>query len=98
MDPISRQPWVRTVIVLGVAYFVIGFGLAEMAKTAPDELRFAVRLTAWIASALVFAAHIGYEHFARRSSPQITALHTASAVALGAFLLAVAATVRAMSH
>jgi hypothetical protein len=55
------------------------------------------RLAAWVVSAAVYAAHIGYEHFRLGNSPRATALHAALAVAVGAFLLAVAATVRAVT-
>ena len=48
------------------------------------------------ASGVAFAIHIGYEHFRLLNSPRITASHAALAVALGAFLLAVAATVHAV--
>ena len=51
------------------------------------------RLAAWLASAAVAAAHIGYEHYRLNSSPRATALHAAGAVALGAFGLALAANV-----
>ena len=51
------------------------------------------RLVAWVVSAVTFAAHIGYEHFRLGHSPRRTALHSAMAVALGAFALAVAANV-----
>jgi hypothetical protein len=49
------------------------------------------RLAAWVISAVAYAAHIGYENVRLRSSPATTAFHVALAVALGAFGLAVAA-------
>ncbi|MCA1816137.1 MAG: hypothetical protein LC746_06965 [Acidobacteria bacterium] len=83
-------------MLVGVAYFVVGFGFALIA-TPPVSGRmwFAWRLAAWVASAAMFAAHVGYEHFRLGSSPLATARHAATAVAFGAFLLAVAATVHA---
>src|SRR5262249_3129598 len=48
------------------------------------------RYAAWAASGVAFAAHIAYEHFALRAAPRGLAGHTALAVALGAFVLAVA--------
>jgi hypothetical protein len=51
------------------------------------------RLAAWLASATVGAAHLVYEHFRLKSSPRVTALHAAGAVALGAFGLALAANI-----
>lgn len=59
------------------------------------------RLAAWVASAVVAAAHIWYEQSRFRNRPLITALHVALAVGLGAFLLALMAMVHAsmvLSH
>ena len=47
-------------------------------------------------SAVVYAAHIGYEHFRIRSSPLSTALHVALGAAVGAFGLAAAAIVHSL--
>jgi hypothetical protein len=94
MDVSGRKPWVRATIVAGVAYFVVGYGSAALDPSVPDKARFAWRLSAWVVSAAVFAAHIGYQHFRLADSPRAIALHSGAAVALGAFLLAAAATVR----
>lgn len=81
----------------GVSYFVIGVGLGELANwMAPARGQFAVRLSAWVASAVVFAAHIGYEYFRLRNPSLGIALRVALAAAFGAFLLAAAATVHAL--
>lgn len=82
-------------ILIGVLYFLVGFGSASLDPLVSDHLRFIWRLAAWIACAAVFAVHIRYEHFRLGNSLGATALHTALAVALGAFLLASAATVHA---
>ena len=47
-------------------------------------------------SSVVYAAHIGYEHFRIRSSPRSTALHVALGAAVGAFWLAAAAIVHSL--
>jgi len=47
-------------------------------------------------SLIAFAIHIGYEHFSLGNRPLIVGLHTALAVALGAFLLAVSANIRSI--
>src|SRR5436309_9717148 len=75
--------WVRAMILVAVAYALIGvvFGVLGW------------RLAAWVASAAVAAAHIGYEHYQLDSPPRPTALHAAGAVALGAFGLALVANV-----
>jgi len=73
-------------IVVAVAYVAIGIVFAALAADA-NHVRL-WRLAAWLASAAVAAAHIGYEHYRRP-----TALHAAGAVGLGAFGLALAANV-----
>jgi len=94
-DASSRKPWVRAAILAGIVYFLVGYGSAALAPPVSDRARFVWRLAAWAASAAVFAAHIGYQHFGLRSSPRAIALHSAAAVAFGAFLLAAAATIHA---
>src|SRR6266545_3265001 len=78
-------------ILVAVAYVAIGIVFAALAADA-DHVRLWQR-AAWLASAAVAAAHIGYEHYRLRFSPRPTALHAAGAVALGAFGLALAANV-----
>jgi hypothetical protein len=85
--------WLRLVI-LGVVYFVIGYGSTLFDQPFSGQVHF-WRLAAWVASAAVYVAHFGYEHFRLTNSPAITALHVALAVAVGGFLLAVAATTHA---
>ena len=82
-------------ILVAVAYFGVGYGSAALDPSIPDQRRFMWRLAAWIVSAAVFLSHIGYAHFRLGGSSAHTARQTALAVALGAFLLAVAATVHA---
>jgi len=74
-------------------YVVIGIVFGVLAKSGDANHVRLWRLAAWVASAAVAAAHIGYEHYRLGSSPRPTALHAAGAVALGAFGLAVAANV-----
>jgi hypothetical protein len=91
MDVSGRRSWVRALILVAVAYAAIGIVFAALAVDA-NHVRL-WRLAAWVASAVVAAAHIWYEHYRRGSSPRPTALHAAGAVALGAFGLALAANV-----
>jgi len=88
MNPTSRRKWLGIAMIAGLLYAAIGilFGL-------PASHARAWRLAAWLASGAVYAAHIGYEHFRLRSPAYKTALHAALAVALGAFGLAVAASI-----
>jgi hypothetical protein len=92
----GRGRWLRAVILLAVVYLVIGVIFSTLAGSAgSQQLRVTWRLAAWLASAAAFAAHIGYEHSRLRSAPGKTAWHAATAVALGALALAVAANVHA---
>jgi len=92
----NRKSWISAAILVGVVYFGVGFVFAALANPAVSlEARFTWRLAAWVVSGAAYAAHIGYEHFRLGNSPRATALHAAMAVALGAFLLAVNATVHA---
>lgn len=85
------------VVLLGGVYFVVGVVFGELAKWAGSEQgQFRWRLTAWVVSAFVFGAHIAHEHFRLRTRAIVLALRVALAAALGAFLLAAAATLHAM--
>lgn len=85
------------IVLLGGVYFIVGVAFGELAKWAGSEQgQHRWRLTAWVVSAFVFAAHIAHEHFRLRSRATVLALHAALAAALGAFLLAAAATLHAM--
>jgi hypothetical protein len=88
MSTPGRQSWFGTAILAGVLYCAIGIVFA-----LPANQGRLWRLAAWVISAAIYAAHIGYEHFQMGNSPRVTALHTALAVAIGAFGLAVAANV-----
>lgn len=80
-------------ILVGVAYGVIGIVFAALADANHVRLW---RLAAWVVSAAMYAAHIGYEHYGLDSAPRATALHVAGAAALGAFALALAANVHSL--
>lgn len=92
MTKLSRQSWLGTAILIGLLYGVIGILFA-----LPSNQARIWRLAAWVASAAVYAAHIGYEQFRLRNSTRATALHTALAVAIGALGLAVAANIHEVS-
>jgi hypothetical protein len=94
MDASDRQRWLRMVVLTGVLYAVIGITSSTLAGwSASDQMRGAWRLLAFLTSGVVFAIHIGYEHFRLGNSSLITASHAAMAVAVGAFGLAVAANI-----
>lgn len=81
-------------LLVGAAYAVTGVGFSALgASDGSHGSVVAWRLAAWLASAALGAAHVGYEHFRLGNPPRLTALHAAGAVALGALGLAVAANV-----
>lgn len=91
-----KGPAMRAVALVGVLYCVTGIVFGGLAgEAASHQVRGAWRLAAWLVSTIAFGAHIVYEQVRLRSSPRITAFHVSSAVALGAFGLAVAANVHA---
>ena len=81
--------WFAWALLAGTLYLIIGVGFAPL--SVPSV--FFWRLAAWMVSAVVYAAHIGYERVRIRSSPHSTALHVAFGAAIGAFGLAAAANV-----
>ena len=86
------QPWIRAALLAGAAYFFIG---RVFALPAHDVRLW--RFAAWVVSGVVYATHIGYERYRLRTSPGPGALHVAVAVAIGAFLLAVAGMVHSIA-
>jgi hypothetical protein len=92
MGALESKRWIR-VAVFGILYGVIGYGSTFLIY---PSVRF-WRLAAWVGSAVVFAIQLAFEHFRLENTPARTALNTASAVALGGLLLAVAATTHALS-
>lgn len=90
--------WLLAVLFVGALYLAAGIVFGGLAgSAASNQVRVAWRLSAWVISAAAFAAHIGYEQIRLRSSPGTTALHASLAAALGAFGLAVAATLHAQA-
>jgi len=89
---VGSKTWVRAALILGAVYALVGIGFALPAYHVKLW-----RLAAWVVSAIAYAAHVCYEHFRLRNSPRSAALHVASAVALGAFGLAVGANIHSLS-
>jgi hypothetical protein len=88
MAAYNRLSWLVAMMLAGLTYGFIGIVFA-----IPSSHVRLWRLAAWIASGIVYVSHIAYERYRLPKRPLITALH--SAVALGAFVLAVGATVHA---
>src|SRR6266850_5046568 len=94
MNASSNQRWLSTVIPVGVLYFAVGIASAALAGAATsNQMRSFWRLSAFVICALVFAAHIAYEHFRLRNTARPTAWHASVAVASGAFALALVANI-----
>lgn len=94
METAYPKPWLGTAILLGAVYFVFGIGFAALAgSSASSSMRVTWNRLGFVASAVAFALHIGYEHFRLRNSSLKTAWHVSIAVALGAFALAVSANI-----
>ena len=80
------------VLFVGLIYLVAGLVFGALAGSAASHQMVAAwRLAAWVISAVAFGTHIVYENVRLRSSSKMAALHVSLAVALGAFGLAVAA-------
>ncbi len=94
MDDSGRQRWLSTAILVGVLYLAVAVASAALAgAAASNQVRFLWRLSAFVISAVVFAAHIAYEQFRLRNPARPTAWHASVAVAWGAFALALAANI-----
>lgn len=87
----QTRPWFPVAVFVGLVYALVGILFA----LPPAHVKL-WRLAAWVVSAFFFAAHISYENFRVRNPPPVAALHVASAVALGAFGLAVAANIHSL--
>ena len=94
----GNRNWIRAAILVGLVYVVAGIVFGALAgAAASSQLRTAWRVAAWLASAIAFAAHIRYDYFRLQNRTVVTALHAAAGAAFGAFALAVAANIHAMS-
>lgn len=91
----GSRGWLR-IVLWGLGYFVIGFVTAALSRGA-GPMHQAWRWAAWLLSAAAFAAQIWYEQRRLAGPAARAALRAALAVAVGGFLLAVAATVHALS-
>jgi hypothetical protein len=88
MDATPRQHWFRVASFIGISYGLVGI-LFALPSTG---VRIA-RLAAWIVSGALYAVHLGWENLRYRHQVFVAAWHVAAAVAVGGFVLAVAATI-----
>lgn len=87
----TRKSGIPVAASIGVTYALIGIIFALPSAHAKTW-----RLAAWVASAILYAAHICYERFRLGNSHPRVALHVALAAAAGAFGLAVNANIHAL--
>jgi hypothetical protein len=94
MDDSGRVRWLRRTILVGLLYLAVAIATSTLAgAAASDPMRFFWRLSAFVMSAVVLAAHIAYEHSRLRNTARPTAWHASVAVAFGAFALALVANI-----
>jgi hypothetical protein len=92
----ARAIW--AVLFVGLVYLLAAIVFGALAGRAPSmHERVAWRWAAWGVSAIAFGSHIVYEQVWLRSTPSLTAVRVALAAGLGAFGLAAAANLHAMS-
>src|SRR5215468_2693045 len=95
MNIVTKHRSLFRMIFIGAMYAVIGIAFPNPATPGRSQVMW--RLGAWLASAIVYASQILYEHFRLRNSPARIGLHACVPVALGAFAIAVAANIHALS-
>ena len=94
MDDSGRQRWLSKAMLVGVFYLAVGIASAALAgAAASNQIRSSWRMSAFVISGVVFAAHIAYGHFRLRHTARPTAWHASVAVAFGAFALALVANI-----
>src|SRR5438105_13213072 len=97
-SPSAQRPWLRAAILFGVVYLAAGFVFGVLAgAAASNQMRAAWRLLAWLVSAVAYALHIRYEYARLHNPPAAAARHVSTGVAIGAFGLALAANIHALT-
>ena len=79
-----------TTLLAAALYVVISLGSVALDQASGGGIH-PWRLASWLASAVVAAAQVWYEHYRLNTAPTKIALRAAASVALGAFGLAVSA-------
>ncbi len=94
LNSTEKYRCLHAIILAGVSYILIGTVFPN--PPASDRTQFMWRLAAWFISAVTFGVHVWYEFLLLHNPPRTLAIHVSTAVALGAFGLAVAANVHAL--
>jgi hypothetical protein len=91
---IATRRWLRTALLAGVLYSVIGITSATLAGAAASKQMLTFwRLSAFVISGVVLVAHAAYEHLRLRSTTRGTAWHASVGGAFGGFGLALMANI-----
>ncbi len=97
MDQPKPRLWLEAVLLTGVFYCTVGLAFTTFGSWSSSQRTVvAWRVASFVVSLVAFAIHIGYEHFSLANRPLIVALHASLAVALGGFLLALAANINSI--
>src|SRR2546423_10319996 len=89
----TQAGWLGRSLVYALIYVVVGVVFAQFAFHSMFVGARFWRLAAWVVSAIAFGTHVQYERVTAGRSLFATGLHAATAAAIGAFGLALAAIV-----
>ena len=94
MNDSGRQRWLRAAILAGVLYLAASIASAALARAAAsDQMRSFWRLSAFVVSAVILAAHVAYEQLRFRNTARQAAWHASVGAAFGGFAIALAANI-----
>lgn len=88
-----NSTWVSATVLAGCLYLLIGLVSPALGGAAWGPRMRWWRGAAWLLSAIVFGIHVARDRIRMRYSAPSTALHAALGAAIGAFGLAVGATI-----
>jgi hypothetical protein len=88
-----QSNWVSATFIAGCLYLLIGLVSADLAGGVSGPRQRFWRWMAWLLSAVVFGIHVARDRMRMRFGAASTAFHAALGAALGAFGLAIAATI-----
>ena len=92
-EPTTQAGWLGRALIYALIYIVVGVAFAQFAGHSTFLGARFWRLAAWVASAIAFGTHIQHERVTLGRTLFATGLHAATAAAVGAFGLALAAIV-----
>lgn len=92
-EPTKQAAWLGRALIYALFYMVVGVLVAQFGGYSTFVAPRFWRLTAWLLSAIAFGTHVQHERGTSGRSILATGLHAATAAALGAFGLALAAIV-----